>query len=80
MHRDVRDRRNNGETSMVSRAYRKCPHCKGETRCNCSTCGQLIPRFTYTNVYDYGMCQVCRGLGEVPDPDYDPNKDPRRPS
>lgn len=59
----------------VNKGYKVCPHCGGETKCSCSTCGKETTtraggagaRWT-----EAGLCQACHGQGQLPDPDYRP--------
>jgi len=43
-----------------------CPHCGGHTKCGCETCRGNSER-------GRGICQVCKGIGKIPNPEYDPN-------
>jgi len=40
----------------------KCPHCKGKTTCDCSTCGFFEEK---RQISHQGICKVCQGRGEI---------------
>lgn len=55
--------------------YKICPHCNGETVCNCGSCGTETTtraRGMGARYMEAGMCKSCNGQGQVIDPDYKP--------
>lgn len=49
---------------------KRCPHCKGATSCQCSSCGNEItftmPSGQKQSTWKEGICKVCKGKGTVP--------------
>src|SRR5712692_8167326 len=59
----------------ANKGYKLCPHCGGETTCNCATCGtETTTRAGGAGArwMEAGMCKACGGQGQVHDPDYRP--------
>ena len=49
--------------------YITCPHCRGNTKCSCGTCGtQTYRGVNNEGVWEAGLCKVCHGLGKIRDP------------
>lgn len=51
----------------------RCRHCDGKTICDCAECGKSIERWNDTagrqvKVWTESICQVCKGLGQIPIP------------
>ena len=44
---------------IVRQVEVECPHCEGDTRCNCAWCCEGLP------VEVDAECRVCRGTGKV---------------
>src|SRR2546421_13105472 len=58
-----------------NQGFKLCPHCGGETRCRCATCGTETTtraRGAGARWMEAGMCKACNGQGQVHDPDYRP--------
>src|SRR5215213_8374908 len=56
-----------------NKGFKLCPHCNGETTCDCATCGDEPLHTIHRTSLDAGVCQVCHGHGQVRDPDYKPS-------
>ena len=46
-----------------------CPHCKGTTKCDCGSCGVIrtFPMDSKEKMFIAGICQVCKGKGQIPE-------------